>query len=193
MSLSKIPFVHLQWGSVVNSVGFYALCICCCCYWVSKLCLTLGNPIEYSMPGSPVLHHLPEFSQTHVHWIGDLSNHFILKWPFSSCPQTFPALGSFPTSQLFPSGGQRIAASESVFPMSIQSWLVWLVWSFCQRDSRVFSISVIWKHQFFSAQSSLWSNSRTCTWLLEKPQFWLYRSLSAKWCLYLLIHCLGLS
>ena len=68
-----------------------------------------------------------------------LSNHLILWWPFSSCPQTFPALGSFPTSQLFLSGGQSIGASASVFPMSIQSWLIWLVWSpFCQRDSQSF-------------------------------------------------------
>ena len=68
-----------------------------------------------------------------------LSNHLILWSPFSSCPQTFPALGSFPTSQLFPPGGQSIGASASVFPKSIQSWFVWLVWSpFCQRDSQSF-------------------------------------------------------
>ena len=42
--------------------------------------------------------------------------------PFSSCPQSFPAIGSFPMSQLFPSGGQNIGASASVFPMHIQGW-----------------------------------------------------------------------
>ena len=51
----------------------------------------------------------------------------------------------------------------------------------------------VWKHQFFSTQPYLWSNSHIRTWLLEKLWLWLYGPLSAKWCLYLLIHCLGLS
>ena len=42
--------------------------------------------------------------------------------PFSSCPQSFPASGSFPMSQLFESGGQRIGASASVLPVNIQGW-----------------------------------------------------------------------
>ena len=59
--------------------------------------------------------------------------------------------------------------------------------------SRVFSSTTVQKHQFFSTEPSLWPNSCICTWLLEKPQLWLYGPLSAKWCLYLLICCLGLS
>ena len=43
--------------------------------------------------------------------------------PFSSCPQSFPASGSFPMNWLFASGGQSIGASASVFPMNIQGWL----------------------------------------------------------------------
>ena len=43
--------------------------------------------------------------------------------PFSSCPQYFPASGSFPMSQLFPLGAQSIGASASVLPMNIQGWL----------------------------------------------------------------------
>ena len=42
--------------------------------------------------------------------------------PFSSCPQSFPASGSFPMSQLFASGGQSIGASASVLPMNTQDW-----------------------------------------------------------------------
>ena len=53
--------------------------------------------------------------------------------------------------------------------------------------SRVFSSTTVWKHQFFSAQPSLWPNSHICTWLLEKPQLWLYRLLSTRWCLFLLL------
>ena len=44
--------------------------ICCCCS-VAKSCLTLCDPMDCSTPGFPVLHYLPEFTQTHVHWVGD--------------------------------------------------------------------------------------------------------------------------
>ena len=43
-----------------------------CCCPVAQSCLTLCNPIDCSMPGFPVLHHLPECAQTHVHWVGDV-------------------------------------------------------------------------------------------------------------------------
>ena len=92
---------------------------------------------------------------------------------FSSCPQSFPASGSFPMSQLFTSGDQNIGASASIFPMNIQGWfplwLTGLIFLQSQGLSRVFSSITIWKHQFFSAQPSLWSNSHICTGLLEKP------------------------
>ena len=60
--------------------------------------------------------------------------------PFSSCPQSFPASGSFPMCQLFALNGQSIgaSASASVLPMTTQGWfpLDWLVWSPCSpRDS----------------------------------------------------------
>ena len=92
--------------------------------------------------------------------------------PFSSCPQSFPASGSFPVSQLFASGGQSIgvSASASVLPMNIQDWspLGFTGWISLQSKglSRVFSNTTV---QFFSTQLSLWSNSHICTWLLEKP------------------------
>ena len=59
--------------------------------------------------------------------------------------------------------------------------------------SRVFSSTTVQKHQFFSSQPSLWSNSCIHTWLLEKQQFWLYWPLLTKWCLCFLICCLSLS
>ena len=113
--------------------------------------------------------------------------------PFSSCPQSFPASESFQLSQLFPSGGQSIAvsASASVLPMNIQDWfpLGWTGWISLQSKglSGVFSRSTVWKHQFFSAQPSWWSNSHIRTWPLEKPQLWLEGPLLAKWCLCFLI------
>ena len=87
--------------------------------------------------------------------------------PFSSCPQSFPASGSFPMSQLFAWGGQSIAvsASASVLPMNTQDWsfLGWTDWISLQSKglSRVFSNTTVQKHQFFSAQLSLWSASHT--------------------------------
>ena len=94
--------------------------------------------------------------------------------PFSSCLQSFPASRSFPVSQFFTSGGQSIEVSDSasVFPMNIHDWfpLGQTGWSPCSpRDSQVFSNTTVQKHQFFSTQLSLWSNSHTHTWLLEKP------------------------
>ena len=95
--------------------------------------------------------------------------------PFSSCPQSFPESGSFQMSQLFTSGGQSIgvAASTSVLSMNTQDWspLGWtgLISLQSKALSRVFSNITVQKHQFFSAQLSLWSNSHIYTWLLEKP------------------------
>ena len=95
--------------------------------------------------------------------------------PFSSCLQSFPASGSFPMSQFYASGGQIIGASgsTSVLPMNIQGWfssgLTSLISLQSKGLSRVFSNSTVQKHQFFGAQSSLWSNSHIHTWLLEKP------------------------
>ena len=95
--------------------------------------------------------------------------------PFSSCPQSLPASGSFPMSQLFAWGGQSIGvwASTSVLPMNTQDWspLGWTGWISLQSKglSRVFSNITVQKHQFFSTQLSSPSNSHIHTWLLEKP------------------------
>ena len=81
--------------------------------------------------------------------------------PFFSCPQSFPASGSFPVSQLFASGGQSIgvSASTSVLPMNTQDWfpLGWIDWISIQSKglSRVFSNVLVQKHQFLDAQLSL--------------------------------------
>ena len=91
--------------------------------------------------------------------------------PFSSCPQSFPASGSFPMNQLFTSDGQsiRASASASVFPINIQDWFLlgWigLISLLSQGLKRVFSNTAVQKHQFFGAQPSLWSNSHIHTWL----------------------------
>ena len=106
--------------------------------------------------------------------------------PFSSCLKSFPASGSFLMSRFFASGGQSIGASvsASALPMDIQDWfpLGWtgLISLQAKGLSRVLSSFTVRKHQFFSAQPSLWFYSHIHKWLLEKPLLWLYRPLSGK-------------
>ena len=94
-------------------------------------------------------------------------------FPFSSWPQSLPASGSFPMSQLFSWGGQStgVSASASVLPMNTQdkSPLGWTGWFSLQSKglSRVFSNTTVQKHQFSGAQLSSQSNSHIHTWLLE--------------------------
>ena len=95
--------------------------------------------------------------------------------PFSSCPQSFPASGSFQMSQLFASGGQSIGVSPStwVLPMNTQDWFPlgltgWISLQF-KGLSRIFSDTTVQKNQLFGIQLSLQSNSHNHTWPLEKP------------------------
>ena len=95
--------------------------------------------------------------------------------PFSSCPQSLPASGSFPMSQFFASGGQSIgvSASASVLLMNTQDWspLGWTGWISLQSRglSRVSSNTTVQKHRFFSTQLSSQPNSHIHTWPLGKP------------------------
>ena len=81
--------------------------------------------------------------------------------PFSSCPQSLPASGSLPMSQLFTWGGQIIgvSASTSVLPMNTQDWsaLGWTGWISLQSKglSRFFSNTTVQKYQFSGTQVSL--------------------------------------
>ena len=105
------------------------------------------------------------------------SSHLSSVVPFSFCPQSFPASGSFPMSQLFTWGAQStgVSALASVLPMNTQDWspLGWTGWISLQSKglSRVFSNTTLQKHQFFSAQLSSHSPTLTSihTWPLEKP------------------------
>ena len=86
---------------IVNSefswllVSPYLLRFICCCPSVAKLCLTLYNPVDCSTPGFPVLYHLLEFAQTHVHWVVDaLQPSHSLSAPFL-LPSIFASLRVF--------------------------------------------------------------------------------------------------
>ena len=135
---------------------------CCCCSSIQS-CLTLCDPMHYKTPGFRVLHHLPEFAQTHVHWADDAISTFAAH--SSSCPQSFPGSGSFPVSQLFTTGGQSIGASAlaSVLPVNIQGWFPFgltglissvegILQSLLQHHSS--KASVLWCSAFFMVQLS---------------------------------------
>ena len=144
--------------------------------WVSHSCPTLCDPMNHSTPGLPAKHQL----------LRVYSNSCPLSWwchpaisssavPFSSCPQSLPASGSFAMSQHFAWGGQNIgvSASTSVLPINIQDWSP-LGWTGCtsllsKGFSKVFSNTTVQKHQFFSAQLFSQSNTHIHTWPLEKP------------------------
>ena len=140
--------------------------------------------MDCSTPGFPILHYLPQFAQTHAHWISDAIQSFHPVVSFFSCPQSFLASEFFPVSWLFASDGQIIGASVSVsvLPVNIQSWfplgLTGWISLLSEELPRVFSSTTVWKHQFFGAQCSLWSSSHICTWLLKN-----HAPFSAKRCL----------
>ena len=118
---------------------------------VTQSCPTLCHPMNRSTPGLPVHHQLPEFTQTHVHRVGDaIQPSHPLSFPLSSWPQSLPASGSFPMSQLFAWGGQStgVSALASVLPKNTQDWsLEWTGWISLQSKglSRVFSNTTVQK------------------------------------------------
>ena len=153
--------------------------LCCCYCSVTKSCLTLFDPMDCSMPGSSLLHYLPEFAQTHVHWVSDtVQPSRPLSPPFSSCPQSFPVSGSFPMSWLFTSGGQSIgaSASASVLPMNIQGWFP-LGWTglISQESSPTLQfesisswvLSLLYGSTLTSVHDH-WKNKSDCTYLCQQ-------------------------
>ena len=144
--------------SAVKKKDKYLMLSCSC--WIARLCPTLCYPMICSTPDFPVLHLPPGVcsnSSPLNQWCHPTISSSVI--PFSFCLQEV----FFPMSRLFTSGGQSIGASAlaSVFSMNIQDW-------FPLGLSRV-SATTIQKHQFFSAQPSLWSSSHLHIWLLEKP------------------------
>ena len=105
--------------------------------------------------------------------------------PFSWL-KSFPASWSFLMSCLITSGDESTGAlvSASILPMNNQGWFhlgfVGLISLLSNGLSKVFVSTTVQKHQFFSTQPSLRSSSHNRTWLMEKPELWLYRPLSVK-------------
>ena len=143
---------------------------------VAQLCPTLCHTRNCNTPGLPVHHHLLEFTQTHVHWVGDSiqPSHPLL----SPSPPAFNLSQHQGLFQWVNSSHQvakvlGVSASTSVLPMNTQEWspLGWAGWISLQSKglSRVFSNTTVQTHQFFGAQLSSQSNSHIHTWPLGKP------------------------
>ena len=85
---------------------------------VTQSCPTLCDPVDCSLPAFPVLHHLLELAQTHVHWVSDAI--LSLCHPLVLLPSVFPSIRVFSDGHLFTSDGRNIGAS--VLLMNIQDW-----------------------------------------------------------------------
>ena len=146
-------------------------CVHYCCCSVAQLWPALCDPMNCSTPGFPVLHYLQEFAQTHVHWVDDVIQ--------PSHPLSPPSLVAFNLSQhqgLFqwidfhfrwPSYWSFSISPSNEYSGWFPLGLTGLILP-SKGLSRVFSSTTVQKHQFFSTQPSLWSNSHIHTCLLEK-------------------------
>ena len=143
---------------------------------VAQSCLTLCDPMNCSMPGLPIHHHLPEFTHTHIHQFSDAiqpSHPLSSPSPPAFNPSQHQGLFQWVNSSHEVAKVLEFSASASILPMNTQQWspLGWTGWISLQSKglSRVFSNTTVQKHQFFSAQSSSQSNSHIHTWPQEKP------------------------
>ena len=149
-------------------MSFHNLHICYC-FSVAKSCLTLQlHGLQHARLPCPSLSPGIYSDSWPLSWwysvtISSSATHFSLHH------QSFPTLGASPMSQLCASGGQSIGASAlaSVLPMNIQGWFPFgsagLISLQSKGLSRVFSSTTTWRHQFFSAQPSLWPKSHIHT------------------------------
>ena len=142
--------------------------------------------MDYSLPGFPVLQYLPEFAQTHVHWVGDAIQPSHSLSSFS--PPAFSLSQHQALSHFFASGGQRIgdSASTSVLPMSVQDWFPLGLTGWISLQSKGLSrvlqhhslkVSILQRSAFFVVQLS---HSYITT---GKTIALIYRPLLAEWCL----------
>ena len=148
----ELHIKHYLLYKAFHNITIYAfLCISVICFPISSVssvaqsCPTLRpHELQHARPPcpSPIPGVYPDSCALSWWCLTTISSSVV---PFSSCPQSLPASGSFPVSQLFSSGGQSIgvSASASVLPMNTQDWspLGWTGWISLQSNglSRVLS------------------------------------------------------
>ena len=138
---------------------------------VAQSCPTLCNPMNRSTPGLPIHHKLPESTQTHAHRVGDAIQP---SHPLLSPPPPAPNLSQHQGLFQWVNSSHEVA---KVLELQLQHQsFQWTPRTYLLSDglqskgvSRVFSNTIVQKHQFFGTQLSLYSNSHIHTWLLEKP------------------------
>ena len=142
-----LPAVERDTASMLLLLVFF---YSCCCFWVSKLCPTLCDPMDCSMP-VPCPSLSPRVCLNSCHWVSDAiqPSHPLLP-PSPPALNLFPASRFFPMNWLYTSGGQSVGASASVLPVNIQGWfplgLSGLSSLLSKGLSRIFSSTTIWKH-----------------------------------------------
>ena len=143
---------------------------------VAQSCLTLCDPMDCSMSGFLVLHYLPKFAQTHVHWVGD-AIHLILCHALLLLPSIFPSIRVFSNeSALCTRWPKYRSFSFSISPPNEYSGLIsfrmdWLDLLVVQALSRVFSNTTVQKLLFSSALSLLYGPSLTSIYMTTGKTF----------------------
>ena len=142
------------------------------CCSVTTACPTLYDHMDCSIPDFPVLHYLPEFAQIHAHWVGDAIQPSHLLLPSSLALNLSVSIRVFSSeSALYIRSPKYWSFSFSISPSNEYLGLSGLISLQSKGLSRVSSSTTVEKHQFFSAQPSLWSNFQIHTWLLENHSF----------------------
>ena len=153
-------------SSFISSVQFSS---------VAQSCPTLCDPMNHSTPGLPVRHHLPEFSQTHIHRVSDAIQP---SHPLSSPSPPAPNPSQHQSLFQWVNSLHEVAKvlefqlqhhSLQEIPGLISFRMDWLDLLAVKGLSRVFSNTMVQKHQFFRAQPSSQSNSHIHKWPREKP------------------------
>ena len=164
-----MPFLHL----FIRSYGFSLVC------WFDQFSLSVVSdclwPLDCSMWGFPIRHQLPEPTQTHVNWFGDaIQPSRPLMSPSPPAFNVSQHQGLFQSVNIYMRWSNYWSFSFSISLSSEYSGLIsfrmdWFDLLAVQGLWRVFSNTTVQKHQFFSAQLSLWSNFHICIGLLGKP------------------------
>ena len=128
--LPKISCQEMAWGTSSPALD-EGVCTSHHCS-VTKLCLTIWEPMDYRMPGFPVLHYLPELAQTHVHWVSDAIQPSHPLSPLLLLPSIFPRI--------------RVFLNESALPIS---WPKYWSFSFSMSLSKGYSELISFRIDWF--------------------------------------------